>query len=80
MYDIATAKVNTLVRPDGLKKAYVRLNPDYDALDVANKIGEPPNPHTLHTARLCRGQDYVSMWSGSFVKNKPSTYKRSVCI
>ena len=26
-------------RPDGLKKAYVRLHPDYDALDVANKIG-----------------------------------------
>lgn len=25
--------------PDGLKKAYVRLAPDYDALDVANKIG-----------------------------------------
>ena len=39
MYDIMTAKVNTLVRPDGLKKAYVRLNQDYDALDVANKIG-----------------------------------------
>ena len=26
-------------RPDGAKKAYVRLTPDYDALDVANKIG-----------------------------------------
>eukprot|EP00798_Chlamydomonas_sp_ICE-L_P019128 gene19128-25735_t len=25
--------------PDGLKKAYVRLTADYDALDVANKIG-----------------------------------------
>ena len=32
-------KVNTLVRPTGDKKAYVRLAPDYDALDVANKIG-----------------------------------------
>eukprot|EP00322_Chrysochromulina_rotalis_P029822 CAMPEP_0115839908 /NCGR_PEP_ID=MMETSP0287-20121206/6499_1 /TAXON_ID=412157 /ORGANISM="Chrysochromulina rotalis, Strain UIO044" /LENGTH=148 /DNA_ID=CAMNT_0003293505 /DNA_START=33 /DNA_END=479 /DNA_ORIENTATION=+ len=39
MYEIKTAKVNTLVRPDGLKKAYVRLTTDYDALDVANKIG-----------------------------------------
>jgi large subunit ribosomal protein L23Ae len=28
-----------LRRPDGLKKAYVRLTTDYDALDVANKIG-----------------------------------------
>jgi hypothetical protein len=26
-------------RPDGKKKAYVKLTPDYDALDVANKIG-----------------------------------------
>ena len=25
-------------RPDGQKKAYVRLAPDYDALDVANKV------------------------------------------
>lgn len=25
--------------PDGQKKAYVRLTADYDALDVANKIG-----------------------------------------
>eukprot|EP00252_Welwitschia_mirabilis_P019027 TRINITY_DN4298_c0_g1_i1.p1 TRINITY_DN4298_c0_g1~~TRINITY_DN4298_c0_g1_i1.p1 ORF type:complete len:155 (-),score=26.44 TRINITY_DN4298_c0_g1_i1:234-698(-) len=39
MYDIQAKKVNTLIRPDGLKKAYVRLTPDYDALDVANKIG-----------------------------------------
>ncbi|KAH0520958.1 60S ribosomal protein L23a [Microtus ochrogaster] len=37
--DIDVAKVNTLIRPDGEKKAYVRLAPDYDALDVANKIG-----------------------------------------
>ncbi|XP_039035993.1 60S ribosomal protein L23a-like [Hibiscus syriacus] len=39
MHDIQTKKVNTLIRPDGTKKAYVRLTPDYDALDVANKIG-----------------------------------------
>eukprot|EP00116_Pleurobrachia_bachei_P006463 sb/3466725/ len=39
MYDIEAAKVNTLIRPDGQKKAYVRLTADYDALDVANKIG-----------------------------------------
>jgi hypothetical protein len=24
--------------PDGTKKAYVRLTPDHDALDVANKV------------------------------------------
>jgi large subunit ribosomal protein L23Ae len=28
-----------LDRPDGTKKAYVRLTADHDALDVANKIG-----------------------------------------
>ena len=39
LYDIDIAKVNTLIRPDGQKKAYVRLASDYDALDVANKIG-----------------------------------------
>jgi len=44
MYDIVCAKVNTLVRPDGVKKAYVRLTQDFDALDVANKIGLPPPP------------------------------------
>ncbi|KAI3837209.1 hypothetical protein MKX03_010774 [Papaver bracteatum] len=27
------------LQPDGTKKAYIRLTPDYDALDVANKIG-----------------------------------------
>lgn len=39
MYDIVADKINTLIRPDGAKKAYVRLAADYDALDVANKIG-----------------------------------------
>ncbi|CAM9834123.1 unnamed protein product [Heterosigma akashiwo] len=46
LYEIQCAKasktfllVNTLVRPDGLKKAYVRLTQDFDALDVANRIG-----------------------------------------
>ncbi|KAG5186110.1 ribosomal protein L23/L15e core domain-containing protein [Tribonema minus] len=39
LYEISCQKVNTLIRPDGLKKAYVRLTQDYDALEVANKIG-----------------------------------------
>ena len=29
-----------IFRPDGEKKAYVRLAPDYDALDVANKVNK----------------------------------------
>ena len=39
LYDIDVDKVNTLVRPDGVKKAYVRLTKDQDALDVSNRIG-----------------------------------------
>ncbi|CAE1294270.1 RP-L23Ae [Acanthosepion pharaonis] len=39
LYDIDAEKVNTLIRPDGEKKAYVKLVSDYDALDIANKIG-----------------------------------------
>ena len=38
-YDIDVAKVNILTRPDGGKKAYIGLAPDYDALDIANKTG-----------------------------------------
>ena len=37
--DTDVAEVNTQLRPDGEKKAYVRLAPDCDALDVANRIG-----------------------------------------
>ncbi|KAI9024308.1 ribosomal protein L23/L15e core domain-containing protein [Phycomyces nitens] len=39
LYDVEAAKINTLIRPDGYKKAFVRLTADFDALDVANKIG-----------------------------------------
>merc|ERR1712194_277330 len=39
LYDVQCAKVNTLIRPDGKKKAYVHLTQDFDALDVANRIG-----------------------------------------
>ena len=41
LHDMAggVQKVNTLIRPDGQKKAYVRLTQDFDALDVANRIG-----------------------------------------
>eukprot|EP01119_Soliformovum_irregulare_P006776 TRINITY_DN191_c0_g1_i1.p1 TRINITY_DN191_c0_g1~~TRINITY_DN191_c0_g1_i1.p1 ORF type:complete len:182 (+),score=39.38 TRINITY_DN191_c0_g1_i1:47-592(+) len=39
MYDISALKVNSLITPRGLKKAYVRLTSDHDALDIANRIG-----------------------------------------
>ncbi|MCJ1293493.1 60S ribosomal protein L25 [Xylographa carneopallida] len=35
LYDVDCVKINTLIRPDGSKKAYARLTPDVDALDVA---------------------------------------------
>merc|ERR1712151_19266 len=39
MYDIESMKINPLIRPDGNKKAFVRLSGDIEALEVANKIG-----------------------------------------
>ncbi|OAF66146.1 hypothetical protein A3Q56_06065 [Intoshia linei] len=39
MFNVGVCKVNTIIRPDGEKKAFVKLVPDCDALDVANKIG-----------------------------------------
>jgi large subunit ribosomal protein L23Ae len=36
---VFTLDSSSFCRPDGKKKAYVRLARDYDALDVANKIG-----------------------------------------
>ncbi|KAL4675438.1 hypothetical protein H8959_009583 [Pygathrix nigripes] len=39
LWDVDVATVNILIQPDGEKKAYVRLAPDYDALDVANNLG-----------------------------------------
>ena len=40
MYEITAARINTMrVISTNNKKAYVRLAPDFDALDVANKIG-----------------------------------------
>lgn len=39
MYDVDAVKVNTLIRPDGTKKAYIRLSAEVEALEIANKIG-----------------------------------------
>ena len=39
LYNIECEKVNTLITPRGLKKSYVRLSKDHDALDVANRVG-----------------------------------------
>merc|ERR1712170_65150 len=39
LYEIDASTVNTLIRINGTKKAFVKLAPDYDALDIANRIG-----------------------------------------
>lgn len=39
LYSVDAVKVNTLIRPDGVKKAFVRLAAEQDALEVAGKIG-----------------------------------------
>ncbi|KAJ3120811.1 60S ribosomal protein L25 [Physocladia obscura] len=39
LYDVDAIKINTLVRPDGKKKAYVTLDAGVEALEVANRIG-----------------------------------------
>jgi len=39
LYNIEVIRVNTLIRPDGQKKAYARLSPDHEALESANSIG-----------------------------------------
>lgn len=38
---VHVTKPDCLERPDGKKKAYVRLTSDHDALDVANKVWDP---------------------------------------
>ena len=39
IYKTKVTKVNTLITPKGFKKAFIKLSPNYDALDLANKIG-----------------------------------------
>jgi large subunit ribosomal protein L23Ae len=39
LYEAKVRTVKTLIRPDGSKKAYIRLAPGFEALKVASKIG-----------------------------------------
>lgn len=39
VFDVKVAKVNMLVTPDGKKKAFVKLAPEFKAGDVATKLG-----------------------------------------
>lgn len=39
LYEVKVDKINTVILPNGIKKAYVRLHPDEDAMDLAAKLG-----------------------------------------
>jgi large subunit ribosomal protein L23 len=39
LFDVKVEKVNTLIGPDGKKKAYIKLSKDTPAIDLAIKLG-----------------------------------------
>lgn len=39
LYEVKVADVNTSITPRGIKKAYVKLTPEYKAEEVATRIG-----------------------------------------
>ncbi|MFX1251525.1 MAG: 50S ribosomal protein L23 [Promethearchaeota archaeon] len=39
LFNVKVVKVNTLISPNGKKKAFVKLGPEYLAMDVATQLG-----------------------------------------
>ena len=39
LYEVKVDRVNSVVTPEGRKKAYVKLSPDYKASDLAVRLG-----------------------------------------
>ncbi len=39
LYEVKVSKINLLITPQGEKKAFVKLTPEYRASDVAIKLG-----------------------------------------
>jgi len=39
LYEVRVEKVTVMITPKGEKKAYVKLHPDFKAVDVAIKLG-----------------------------------------
>ncbi|RLE94997.1 MAG: 50S ribosomal protein L23 [Thermoprotei archaeon] len=39
LFGVKVVKVNTLITPEGEKKAYVKLAPEYKAEEVASRLG-----------------------------------------
>ena len=67
----------SLYRPDGQKKAYVRLAPDYDALDVANKVGTNESLAGVGMNLSVKGLGLVEF---QITKYDCSLFHRCVCM
>lgn len=39
MFKVKVAKVNTLIAPDGIKRAYIKFGAETPAIDIATKLG-----------------------------------------
>jgi ribosomal protein uL23 len=39
LYEVVVESINTLITPEGKKKAFVRLAPEYSAAEVATNLG-----------------------------------------
>jgi ribosomal protein uL23 len=39
LYEVVVEKINTMIMPNGKKKAFVRLAPEYSAAEVATQLG-----------------------------------------
>jgi large subunit ribosomal protein L23 len=39
LYEVKVVKVNTMITPEGKKKALVKLSPEHNAADLAVKLG-----------------------------------------
>jgi large subunit ribosomal protein L23 len=39
IHNVKVIKVNTLITPKGVKKAFIKLHPDYSAQDIAIDLG-----------------------------------------
>ena len=39
LYEVKVEKVTTVITSKGIKKAFVKLHPDYKAVDIAIKLG-----------------------------------------
>jgi len=39
LYSVKVEEVNTVITPKGLKKAYIKLTPEYKAEEIATRLG-----------------------------------------